>query len=96
MLFRSGIDPRMNLVFHSKVAQRNRLLSNIPFISPIAKSMVDNWYRIQVTGTPSRPDILDGTQVPIGNVSNVLREIFSTVETGLNPVFPGPPPPPAR
>ncbi len=94
--FAPGVDPRMNLVFLSKVAQRNRLIPNIPFFSPIARSMVDNWIRIQVTGTPANPNIVVIPQVPLGNVNNVLREIFSTVETGLNPVFPGPPPPPSR
>ncbi|MGE0375994.1 MAG: hypothetical protein AB7Q45_11320 [Planctomycetaceae bacterium] len=90
--FAAGIDPRMNLVFESKFHERNRLMQNIPFISSIAKSMSDNWVRAQVTGTPSRPSYSVITQVPLGNVNDALREIFTTVESGLTPMIPRPSP----
>ena len=59
--FAPGVDPRMNLDFYSKVANGNRLMPRIPFINPLlnplARSIVDNWILIKVTGTPTDPDI---------------------------------------
>lgn len=91
--FAPGVDPRMNLTFLSKVAERNRLIPDIPLISSITRNMVDNWIRIQVTGTPNSPRIQVITQVPIGNVNDALREIFTAVEAGLTPMLPRPPMP---
>ncbi|MBX3435961.1 MAG: hypothetical protein KF861_00500 [Planctomycetaceae bacterium] len=90
--FAPGIDPRMNLVFRSKIYDRNRLIQNIPLISPIARSMMDNWFGVEVAGTPTRPSYRVTTQVPVDNANDALREIFTSFESGLMPMLPQPAP----
>jgi hypothetical protein len=90
--FAPGIDPRMNLDLYSKID--TRMIPRLPFLdpllNPLARSFVDNWFHIEVTGTPAEPQIRVKSQVPIGNVNTVLREFLNAVEKGVTPVLPPP------
>ncbi|MCA9077056.1 MAG: hypothetical protein KDA93_18660 [Planctomycetaceae bacterium] len=96
--FAPTVDPRMQLDFYSKVDNRSNPILAIPIVNTIGRSLGDNWLHVRVTGTTNDPRVEKLPNVPLNNINDALRGFVSTLEQGLNPVFPRqvPPLPPSR
>jgi hypothetical protein len=83
--FAPQLDPNMRLDFYSKSPPN--MLTGIPVIGQVAKSLSDNWVHVRVTGLPAEPRIQLLPEVP---VDNALRQLLGAVETGMTPFGPIP------